>query len=253
MNGFPTIPDINIEGEPIAVTKARYLITEEKYRQAINLLKKDRSSPYDTRQEYFIAMAFLKMGQPDNALVYTKKVYELKPYFSGNISLMSSAYEAKGNLTEALKVLDDHIQFNNKNGQPVSDIIYKQQAGLAPRARIQKFQETFNNGFASFGRKEYSQAIKYFSEFIDKEPGVAQAFEYRAFCYFYLKKYQLSLTDIERAIAIDPSKPGYFNLRGVDKHMLGNEPAACADFQTAINMGDKDAVNNYEKFCKKKN
>jgi tetratricopeptide (TPR) repeat protein len=152
-----------------------------------------------------------------------------------------------------VKVLDDHVQFNNKNGQPVSDIIYKQQASLAPRARIQKFQGTFDKGLASFNRKEYNNAVKYLTEFIDKEPGVAQAYEYRAFCYFYLKKYQLSLTDIERAIAIDPSKPGYINLRGVNKHMLGNEPAACADFQTAINMGDKDAVNNYEKFCKKKN
>ena len=37
------------------------------------------------------------------------------------------------------------------------------------------------------------------------------------------------------------------------RETLGNDPAACADFQTAINMGDKDAGNNYEKFCKKKN
>ena len=33
MNGFPFIPDINVEGEPIAVSKSRYLITEEKYQQ----------------------------------------------------------------------------------------------------------------------------------------------------------------------------------------------------------------------------
>ena len=91
MNGFPAIPDINIEGEPIAVTIARYLITEEKYQQAIDLLKKDNSSPYDTRQEFFIAMAYLKMNQPDSALVYAHKVYKLKPLFSGNVSVMSSA------------------------------------------------------------------------------------------------------------------------------------------------------------------
>ena len=252
LNEFPAIPDINIEGEPIAVSKARYLIVEEKYQQAIDLLKSDRSSPYDTRQEFFIAMAYLKMNQPDSALVYAHKVYKLKPYFSGNISVMSSAWEAKGNLIEALKVLDDHVQYNNKNSQPVSEIIYKQQANLAPRIRIQQNQEPFNNGLASFGRKEYNQAIKYLSTFIDKEPGVAQAFEYRAFCYFYLNKYQSSLADIQRAIALDPSKPGYLNLRGVNLQMMGNTAAACADFQTAMGMGDKDAVNNYEKFCKKK-
>ncbi len=197
-------------------------------------------------------MAFLKMNQPDSALKYTQKVYSLKPYFSGNISLMSSAYEMKGNLKEALKVLDDHIKFNSKNNQDISDIINKQQSGLSNKFRIQQNQEPFNNGMAAFNRKDYNNAIKYFSAFIDKEQGVAQAFEYRAFCYFYLQKYQLSLNDIERAIVLDPSKPGYFNMRGVNKQMLGNTAAACADFQTAMNMGDKDAPNNYEKFCKKK-
>jgi tetratricopeptide (TPR) repeat protein len=252
MNGFPAIPDINIEGEPIAVTKARYLITEEKNQEAVDLLKKDNSSPYDTRQEFFIAMAYLKMNQPDSALVYAQKVLKLKPYFSGNVSLLSSAYEMMGNLTEALKVLDDHVKLNTKNGQPITDIIYKQQAGLAAKAGIQKNQVPFNKGMASFNSKEYNKAVQYFTEFIDKEQGVAQAFEYRSFCYFYLNKYPLSLADIERAIVLDPTKPGYLNLRGVNQHMLGNDPAACVDFQKAIEMGDKDAVNNYEKFCKKK-
>ncbi len=252
LNGFPAIPDINIEGEPIAVTKARYLITEEKYKEAVDLLKKDNSSPYDTRQEFFIAMAYLKMNQFDSALVYTQKVYKLKPYFSGNVSLMSSAYEAKGNFTDALKVLEDHIRLNTKNNQPVTDIIYKQQANLITKSRILQNQGPFNNGMESFNNKEYPKAIQYFTEFIDREPGVAQAFEYRAFCYFYLNKFQLSNTDVERAIALDPTKPGYLNLRGVNQQMLGNTQAACADFQKAIEMGDKDAVNNYEKFCKKK-
>ena len=252
LNGFPAIPDINIEGEPIAVTKARYLIVEKKYQQAIDLLKQDRSSPYDTRQEFFIAMAYLNMGLPDSALVYTQKVYKMKPYFSGNISVMSSAYEAKGNLTEAFKVLDDHILFNSKNGQPVMDNIYPQKAAIKTNASIQRNKEPFNNGMEAFNRKDYNKALKYFTDFISKDPGVSQAFEYRAFSYFYLKQFMASLADIDRAIALDPSKPGYLNLRGVNLHMLGNDPAACEAFTKAIEMGDKDAVNNYEKFCKKK-
>jgi len=252
LNGFPAIPDINIEGEPISVTIARYLITEERYQQAIDLLKKDNSSPYDTRQEFFIAMSYLKMNQPDSALVYAQKVYKLKPYFSGNVSVMSSAWEAKGDYAKALKALDDHVQMNNKNSQPISDIIYKQQTNLTSRVRIQQNQEPYNNGISAFGRKEYNKAIKYFSAFIEKDQNTAQAYEYRAFCYFYVKNYKLSLADIERAIALDPTKPGYLNLRGVDQQMLGNMTAACADFQTAMGMGDKDAINNYEKFCRKK-
>ena len=252
LNEFPAIPDINIEGEPIAVTKARYLITEEKYQQAIDLLKKDNSSPYDTRQEFFIAMAYLKMNQFDSALVYTQKVYKLKPYFSGNVSLMSSAFEAKGDISQALLMLDNHIKMNAKNKQPITDIIKKQRFDIYSKVKINQNLEIFNNGLTSFNQKEYNKAINYFSEFISKETGVAQVFEYRAFCYFYRNNFQLSYNDIEKAIVLDPTKPGYYNMRGVNHQMLGNYPAACADFQKAIDLGDKDAVNNYEKFCKKK-
>ena len=162
MQGFPAIPNISIEGEPIVVTKARYLISEQKYQQAIDLLKEDNSSPYDTRPEFFIAMAFLKLGLIDSALFYSKKVYELKPFFSGNASLMSSAYETRGNLTEALKVLDDHIQMNNTNNQPVSDALITQHTALASKVRIQRFQDVFDKAVKSFGQKEYNTAIKYF-------------------------------------------------------------------------------------------
>ena len=70
------------------------------------------------------------LGQPDSALAYTNRVYALKPYFSKNISVMSSALEAKGNLTEALKVLDDHVALNTKNGIPIEGVIYQQQTAL---------------------------------------------------------------------------------------------------------------------------
>ena len=130
VTGFPAIPDIGCEGVPIAVVKGRYLIVEGKYQQALDILKQDHSSPWDTRPEFFIAIAYTMLGQPDSALKYTNKVYAMKPYFSKNISVMSSALEAKGNLTEALKVLDDHVALNTKNGIPIEGVIYQQQTAL---------------------------------------------------------------------------------------------------------------------------
>jgi len=221
INGFPAIPNISVEGEPIAVTKARYLIVEGKFNEAIDILKNDNSSPYDTRPEFLIAMAYLNMNQPDSTLVYAEKVHKLKPFFSENIRLMANAYNSKGNLTEALRVLNDHIKLNATNNMPVSDIIYKQQASLKPLITIQKFQKVFDDGLAAFNRKDYNNAVKYFSEIIVKEQSLADPFEYRAFCYYFLNKFQLCLVDVDRAIAIDPSKPSYYNLRGGHKTHVG--------------------------------
>ncbi len=258
MKGFPAIPNLNVQGEPIAVTKARYLEAEGKYQEVLDLLKRDHSSPYDSRPEFYIAMAYAKLGQPDSALVYAKKAYALKPYFSGSVSVMSTAYEANGDPGQAMKVLDDFIQLNTKDGQAIPGFIYtqkdllqKQNSALSLGTKSKQFQDSFKNAMASFGRKDYNKAITLFSEAITLDPSVAQAYEYRAFCYFYLNNYPLSLKDIEKAIALDPTKPGDFNLRGVNQHLLGNDPAACIDFQKAMGMGDKDAGNNYEKFCKK--
>jgi len=259
MMGFPAIPNLNVQGEPIAVTKARYLEAEGKYPEVIELLKKDHSSPYDSRPEFYIAMAYAKLGQPDSALLYAKKANALKPYFSGSVSVMSTAYEANGDPGQAMKVLDDFIQLNTKDGQTIPGFIYtqkdllqKQNSALSLGTKSKQFQDNFKNAMASFSRKDYNKAITYFSEAVRLDPTVVQAYEYRAFCYFYLNNYPLSLKDIEKAIALDPTKPGDFNLRGVNLHLLGNDPAACIDFQKAMGMGDKDAGNNYEKFCKKR-
>jgi tetratricopeptide (TPR) repeat protein len=133
--GFPSIPDIGCEGVPIAVVKGRYLIVEGKYQQALDILKQDHASPYDTRPEFFISVAYAMLGQPDSALAYTNRVYALKPYFSKNISVMASALESKGKLKEALQVLDDHVALNSKDGIPIEGVIYQQQTGLREKLK----------------------------------------------------------------------------------------------------------------------
>lgn len=248
--GFPKLPDISIEGEPISVSKSRYLVAEGKYREAIDLLKKDNSSPYDTRQEFFLAIAYLNMGNPDSSLIYSRKVYAMKPLFSGNVTVLSNALEAKGDLEGALNVLDRHVKICDENGEPVADNIRQKIAQLTPMIKIRPYEKIYTAALNAFTGKQYELAIKNFTDFISKEPGVAAAFEYRAFSYFYLNDFRRSLDDIEKAIAIDPGKSGFVNLRGINKHFLGDNPGACADFQAAIAMGDKDAPVNYERFCR---
>ena len=101
MNGFPWVPDINVVGEPIAAQKARYLINEKKYDKAIALLKKDHSSPYDTRPEYFIAMSYFNQGKLDSAYLYNQKVYEIKPNMFENLSMICGIFERTGRTKEA--------------------------------------------------------------------------------------------------------------------------------------------------------
>jgi putative inorganic carbon (hco3(-)) transporter len=107
--GFPPVPDLSSVAEPIAVLKARYLINDGKYGEAIGLLEKDRSSPYDGRQEYFLAMAFDMMGLRDSMLVHLKKAYGLKPLFFKTVLNLTNFMVEQDSIADAKAYLDSYL------------------------------------------------------------------------------------------------------------------------------------------------
>ncbi len=281
MTGFPSFPTVSLECEPIAVHKARYLINESKFQQAIDILKSDRSSPYDTRQEFFISMAYFQLGQVDSSFKYSVKVFEQKPLFYNNTSNLCRSMESKGDHDGAMKVITTYLDHDKSNADawmfasamydnradykmacatidsgakylPGDTSILKQQGALHSKMKIKPYEALYVRALESFNQKKYADAIKYFSDFIDKEPGLPEAYDFRAFSYFFINEHKKSIADIERYFALGARKPNLLNLRGVNYHLLGNDEAACKDFKKAIDGGDRDARSNYEKFCKTK-
>lgn len=281
MKGLPVFPTVSLEGEPIAVHKARYLINEAKYQQAIDILKPDKSSPFDTRQEFFISMAYYNLGQMDSSIHYSMKVFENKPLFFNNTSNLCRSLASRGQLPEAFKIMDTYLSKMKTNGEawiftsslydnsgdykkaltvmdsalrylPSDTTVIKQQRMLSAKVKIKPNEQLYFSALEKFNQKKYPEAVRLLTEFIDKEPGLADAYDFRAFAYFFLNDHKKSLTDVEKALALGPMKPNLLNLRGVNYHMLGNDDAACIDFNLAKSMGDKDAVSNIQKFCQKK-
>jgi len=105
--GYPSIPDISCINEPIVSNIAYYLIKEGKNQQAIDLLMKDNSSPYDSRREYYLSVAYAEMGMMDSAIVWGKKALLLKPLeynTNRNLSIMlmyAGLYEEAKQITSA--------------------------------------------------------------------------------------------------------------------------------------------------------
>ncbi len=84
MEHFPRYPDISLWGESISCLKARYLLSERKYNEAIEVLRDDRRNPYDSRREHLMATAYMRMGDIHNAVAYAGEAYALKPNYRGN-------------------------------------------------------------------------------------------------------------------------------------------------------------------------
>jgi putative inorganic carbon (hco3(-)) transporter len=79
VNGLPSIPDLNSSGEPVDVIKARYLINDKKLDEALLILKQYNRSPYDSRKEYFIAMAYGMKGENESALAVNDSAIKYLP------------------------------------------------------------------------------------------------------------------------------------------------------------------------------
>lgn len=278
VNGFPWIPDINVVGEPIAAQKARYLINEKKYDKAIAILKKDHSSPYDTRPEYFIAMSYFNQAKYDSAMIYNQKVFQYKPLMFENLSMMCKIFELTGRSKDAVPILDNFLskvknnsnawmmntQFLNNLGDlkkayacidsaykylPSDTTIIKQREFQRSRVLIAPHADLFNRALGAYQTQRYSEAAQLLSEFIGKEPNLPEVYEYRAFSYYFTQQYQASINDIDKMFSFGVKRGNLLNLRGVNLQNLGRRDEACEFYKAAMQAGNKDGGTNYTQFC----
>jgi Lipid A core - O-antigen ligase and related enzymes len=278
VNGFPWIPDINVVGEPISAQKARYLINEKKYDKAIAILKKDKASPYDTRPEYFIAMAYFNQGKYDSAMIYNQKVFVYKPNMFENISMMCAILERTGKAKEAVPLLDNFLQKNKDNSKawimntqflnnlgefkrayscidsaykylPSDTTIVRRREFQRSRALIQPYADLYNRALAAYTTQKYDVAAQLLTEFISKEPNLPEVYEYRAFSYYFARRFQESIQDIDKMFSFGVKRGNLLNLRGVNLQSLGKAGEACTYYKAAMEAGNKDGATNYRQFC----
>jgi len=277
---FPSIPDLTYIGESIALQKARYLIVENRKQEAIELLKSDHSSPYDIMNESFISQAYSDLGEFDSAMVYARKVYVRKPLLFDNIALMASIFEQQNKYDEAEELWDDYLDHTKGNARawnyaavssdqagnlekayllidsakyyfPNDTMILKNHSIISERYKTEPYKEIYQEAISEFNRKNFRKAAPLFTDFLEKVPDFTKAYELRAFCYYYNGSYQKCIEDIDSYVKYGGSLTGnLLNLRGVNYHHIGKKEEACADFEAAMNMGDKDGTNNYNSVCK---
>lgn len=279
LTGFPAIPNLNGEAEPIAVLKARYLINEKRYQEAISLLRTDNASPFDGRKEYFTAMAFMDMKMPDSALCYYSKMYELKPNNFKNISIMTNLMQQQGRAALAEQILERYLEKHPENLEalryasgfydwigkpekavaavnlavslaPEDTMVIKQKAYLDRKVVTSLYKATFDAAMEAYGEKRYGESVRLFSEILDEKPDYLEAREYRAFSYFYQRDYNKSNADLDYLIRHGTNRPGVYNLHGVNFYNLGKLDEACPWFKAAMEKGDRDGTNNYNRYCK---
>ncbi len=278
VDGFAWIPNISVETEPVAVITSRYLINEGKYQEALSLLVKDHSNPYDPRREYFMGMAYMKTGNADSAISCFYQVYRFKPRELQNLHVLCNLLSENGRGTEATGLLKVYL-----TTFPESKAVWLQLAGIHKKAgefkialatidsslkyfrnqtelialknqinreaKIKPYAGFYDRAAVSNQKGNFAEGLKFINEFLKHETTLAEAYEIRASSYFFLRDYKSSMHDIETALKLGLASGSLYNLRGMNWNELGNREAACNDFENSKKLGDKNGGINYQRLC----
>ena len=89
--------------------------------------------------------------------------------------------------------------------------------------------------------------IKKYKEIKEDSLSVSSYYN-RSNAYFYLKKYELAIIDIEKAILLEPNGADLYNNRAVIKEQL--LLPFCDDYKKSCALGDNLGCDNYNNLCK---
>jgi putative inorganic carbon (hco3(-)) transporter len=275
---FPLIPNLDVAGAPISVIKAGYLLHERKYAQVIGLLKNDRSSPYDSRPEYFMALAYEKLGDTTNELDCLVKSIELKPFYYNSVRKICRIYDDRKDYSSALSCLNHYLsrQKDNKDAWfycsvlweksgkpgksqnavdsalvyiPADTVLMNRRTGVLQRIRLMPYQAIVDSGLSYSRNKEYAEAIRCFTELLNRDSSLSLLYEYRGECYYFTRDFSKCIADLNMAIKAKPFEGSLYNYRGASLHFLGRDSEACRDFERGKKLNDPNAAGNYSKLC----
>ena len=94
---------------------------------------------------------------------------------------------------------------------------------------------------------KYQKEVDYYSQIISINPGNIEAYRKRSENYFYLKRYNEALKDLNIAIELSPLSDDLFAKRVHIYSLLGLNQDALRDANRAIELNPKDAVNNFNR------
>lgn len=278
--GFPPIPNLSCDGAPINSYIARYLINENRYEEAIKYLINDKTTPYDSRREYYLSMVYDKMGITDSLIYYGKKACALKPLHANMVMVLSSRLFNTGKHLEGIKTVETYLKRRKTNRDAWllaanQNMLMKNEAGalqlldsamkylpndssiinqwkpLHYAFYIKPYSTLYEQSNQEFSAKRYPEALKLLDDFIAKKPEMTEAYQNRALCLYFMGEYAKSLLDVEKAISRGDGNENFLlNLRGIDNISLGRKEAACEDFKKAMEKGNADAIANFKRYCR---
>jgi tetratricopeptide (TPR) repeat protein len=101
----------------------------------------------------------------------------------------------------------------------------------------------------AFFQNDYMRAITYFNELTVAGKVIPEAFYGRGYCYYKLQKNTEAIADFNTYIQRYPTNGMAYYFRGRSNLQLGQQEAACQDFQQAQTLGSDEGKRMSARYC----
>ena len=92
-------------------------------------------------------------------------------------------------------------------------------------------------------------AIKDFNIAIQLDPNKANYYRARGYANTLIEDHEKALDDYRQALVLDKSDFTLYRMIGITHEISGNKSAACKNFKTALDAGDKGSIDLYKENC----
>lgn len=142
-----------------------------------------------------------------------------------------------------LKIADE--EFNSKNFDKAAEY-YTSLINANPND-----PELFSKrGYSYYQKRQFNKAIKDFNKAIQLEPNEYAYYFFKSLVYSKIGDYELSNDMLTKTIELAPNHKSAINNKGINYVKLGLPKLACEEFRKAITLGEHQAKENFNKYCK---
>lgn len=257
---LPSIPNLNAFCFPIKLIKARYLMKDQKYKEALDLLEKCREeSPKLSINEFYTAQCHIALNQKDSAFFWATKAFEYRPRVRNNFVLLNQlllerkdSLQLEKNFAIVRRLRNEEWAWNSfigaLSGVGVSAERYqrlldsaltyfpKDETLNARRNDVgnAKARPYFEAAGKAFGQGNYRKAIENFKLAQAQNPYDYAFDENIGLCYHSLGEFANAIKYFDKVIAGGKARDAKsYVFRGLGLISLGRKDEGCASLRMA--------------------
>ncbi|HEU4632469.1 MAG TPA: O-antigen ligase family protein, partial [Flavisolibacter sp.] len=282
---LPSVPNLNAFAFPVDAIKAKYLMKDKRYAEALALLDKSYAvNPYLPYNDFLKANVYIELNQLDSAKKYADIAFAKRPRSLANMRMRNFISYKRNDTATLNQTFNTFAGYRNDQPAawndylnyvtvmpyttPVKQALLDSALKLFPDDKELQQKKTdvpqgnaapafeaaapfVTKGMQAFTKKDYASAIQNFTRAAELNPGDYSNWENIAVCYYVENNFKAASSFFDKVIQLNTAKDGkseYF--KAFCLISLGDKTGGCTYLQLAARKNYPGAKAQLAANCK---